>query len=97
MAKKSNKHEASTYRLIGVRTDNNNYHIDFKTKDEALNHIDKLNDPKLEWYGLYEVIPSLDTLKSVVWKRLIPFKTNTPIVKEDNTVKKTRKRQQKTL
>lgn len=72
MAKKSKKTELSTYRFMCVKTNNLNYHIDFKSYDNAIQYVNYLNDNKIEWYGLYELEPSSDYLKLVTHKRLIP-------------------------
>lgn len=61
------------YRFMCLRAKNTNYHIDFPTKEEAMEYVNELNDPKIEWFGVYEIDEKRDTLKSVYQKRLIPF------------------------
>jgi hypothetical protein len=97
MAKKRSE-ESSVYRFMCIRSNNSNYHVDFASKNEALNYIEELNDSKIEWYGVYEISNNCNYLKPVVSKRLIPFndRVDLKLLKEkvsDN--KRVRKRRSK--
>lgn len=80
MTRKSSKVEPSVFRFICLREKSvANYHVDFTSKEDALDYIDKLNDSKIEWYGLYEINPKSDYLKAIVNKRIIPYNDLIPI------------------
>lgn len=68
----------STYRFMCLRAKSTNYSMSFETKDEALQYAESLDDPKIEWYGIYELDPECDYLKAVVSKRLLPYDDTIP-------------------
>ena len=71
--KKSSAEQASSYVFMCMRIDNKNYHVDFKTKEEAINYANNLKDKKAEWWGIYEMKPNREYLTTVTYKRLITF------------------------
>jgi hypothetical protein len=84
----------SIFRFMCIKTDSKNYTADFQSKDEAIQYAESLYDPKMEWYGIYEISPIKDGLITVAHKRLIPH--NDTIIyerpKEEKEVKRRRKR-----
>ena len=72
---KSEKEETK-YRFMCMRNGNTNYSKDFKTKDEAVQYAENLNDDKIEWYGIYKIDPLEKCLIRVISKRLQPYKTS---------------------
>ena len=92
MARKKMAVEPSIFRFMCLRNGNTNYHMDFTTKEEAIAYADELNDPKIEWYGIYEVSPLKDYLISVTSKRLQPYRDNiiTKHKEDDKPVRKRR-------
>ena len=96
MARKKSTVEPSTFRFMCLKTDNKNYHLDFTTKEEAIQYADTLNDSKIEWYGIYELDPRKDYMIDVVSKRLIPH--NDMIIvkpKEESKLQKRKPRPKK--
>ena len=97
MPKKQKAKEPSTYRFMCTTTDlKRGYHLDFSTKEEALQHAAELNDPTIDWYGIYELDPMCDYLKPVTNKRLIPHDDRIPTrflkEREDKESKVSKKR-----
>lgn len=75
MSRKSKQQDPSVFRFMCIRsTKGTNYHTDFATKEEAIDYIQSINDPKIEWYGLYEISPNSDHLITVLSKRVVPLK-----------------------
>lgn len=64
--------ESNLYRFMCIKSDHMNYHIDFKSYNEAMQYVYNLNDSKISWYGLYELESSSNKLKLVTHKRLVP-------------------------
>lgn len=94
MARRKPSEDPSVFRFMCLRNGNTNYHKDFFTKEEALQYAEELNDPKIEWYGIYELNPNCDHLISIDHKRLQPYRDEI-IVKpkqEERQVKHRRKR-----
>jgi len=64
--------EPSIFRVMIERLPFNQSHIDFNSKEEALQYVHNLNDPIVAWYGVYEISPLSDYLIDIENKRLIP-------------------------
>lgn len=96
MSRKKTEKTPDVYRFMCIRNGNSNYHVDFTSQEEALQYVNELNDPKIEWYGVYEISPDSNNLKLVTGNRLIPFNDHI-VVKEKETkeVKVHRKRRTK--
>lgn len=96
MPKKKQEVSPSLFTFMCLRV-GGNYHKDFSTKEEALEYIESLNDPKIEWYGIYEIEPGVQHMKLVVSKRLISNNVNNKQCKENKQTsseqKRTRRRQ----
>lgn len=82
---KNAKVEPSTYRVMIERQPFNHSHIDFASKDEALQYVHDLNDSSIAWYGVYEISPICDYLIHVENKRLIPHDDRIIITKPNNS------------
>lgn len=78
---------SNIYRFMCITSKNTNYHIDFNSKSEALSYIDSLNDPKIEWYGLYEIYTSRDYMHRILSKRIKPYNDTISVSKESPAVK----------
>lgn len=92
MAKKLVEVKPTIYRFMCERTNNQNYHTDFNSKEEGLKYIESLNDPKISWYGLYELDEVKDRLNTIVSKRLIQLPNTISKQSENQNTKKTRKK-----
>ncbi len=85
MTRNKSKDEKSIYRFMCVKTDDYGYHIDFNSKEDAITYAEKLNDSKIEWYGIYELNPKYDYWLMVTHKRLIQH-NNLVHIKKDSKV-----------
>ena len=94
MARKKTEVAPSIFRFMCIKTDSKNYHIDFQSEEEALRYTEELNDPKIEWYGVYELDPMKTYMTSVTHKRLIPHNDTViySMPKQEEKVKQRRKR-----
>lgn len=63
----------SVFRFMCIRTGNTNYSLDFDSKEAGLEYIEELNDPKIEWYGFYEIDNLRETLNRITAKRLVSY------------------------
>lgn len=77
MSKRVNNDIPAVFRFMCLRSKNTNYHKDFSSKEELLEYANSLNDPEIEWYGLYELNFVRDTLDTIDYKRLKPYSNNT--------------------
>lgn len=95
MGRSKKSTEPSIFRFMCITTDNRNYHIDFQSKDEALQYTDELSNSKIEWWGLYELKPNCDHQITVTHKRLIPHSALNYITQETCTNMTHKKRPKK--
>lgn len=89
MAKSAKEKFPIVYRLMCEKVNSNGYHVDFNSKDEAIKYAEELDDPKISWYGIYEIDPALPYLQYVTDKRLIPHDDAPKYIKkeEPNNIK----------
>lgn len=71
MAKRDNQlPQEKLYVFMCERLGNSSYHVDFDTKEEALEYVANLDDPKISWYGVYKKNLKKDYLETVMSKRI---------------------------
>lgn len=92
MSRKIKSKEPSIFRLMYISIDcKNNNHVDFQTKEEALDYANNLNSSLIEWYGIYELDPICNYMKRIVSNRLIKYNNIIDIDKFNNKKVKHRK------
>lgn len=72
MARKTSKDITQNDKFIFMclKCKSAGYSMEFDKSEPALNYIENLNDKNIEWYGLYKVDHTADTLRPIVTKRL---------------------------
>jgi hypothetical protein len=72
MSRKKSQAEPSTFRLMYININGSGDHLDFKSKDDAIQYAESISN-KIEWYGIYELNPKCDYLIMVTHKRILPY------------------------
>lgn len=96
MSRSKKSTDPSMFRFMCITSDNHNYHKDFLSKEEALQYAEEIDNSSIEWYGVYELVPYLDYLVTIVSKRLIPH-NNVIYINSKNSKNSTRKRSDSSL
>ena len=80
---KKPKDKCISYRFMCDRVGGTGYHLDFETKDDALSYANTLSDPKIAWYGVYELDAARNTQITLLSNRI--FETVIHIPKQSNS------------